>query len=211
MKCPHCTVSIHPSWSVNNILKDNTGTPWRVRIMTCPDCRLDILTLSNTSVATPSRQIYPEGSNRGAVPADVPKLIAADYNEAAIVLPSSAKASAALSRRCAQAVLRQAGYTQRDLSVQIDAVLGETDPAKAIPTGLRSTLDIIRNLGNFAAHTINDQTTLQIIDVEPEEAEYCLDVLDALFDHYYVKPAEANRRKVALNDKLKAAGKPPVK
>jgi hypothetical protein len=116
-----------------------------------------------------------------------------------------------LSRRCAQAVLREAGYTQRDLAVQVDAVLSETDPLKAAPTGLRTTLDLIRNFGNFGAHVINDQTTLQIIDVEDQEAEYCLDVLDALFDHYYVKPAEAKRRKDLLDAKLKSAGKPPSK
>jgi hypothetical protein len=81
----------------------------------------------------------------------------------------------------------------------------------AAPTGLRTTLDLIRNFGNFGAHVINDQTTLQIIDVEDQEAEYCLDVLDALFDHYYVKPAEAKRRKDLLDAKLKSAGKPPSK
>jgi hypothetical protein len=72
-------------------------------------------------------------------------------------------------------------------------------------------VDTIRNLGNFAAHKITDQTTLQIIDVEPTEAEYCLDVLDAVFDHYYVKPAQAKAIKDALNTKLAAAKKPPIK
>jgi hypothetical protein len=72
-------------------------------------------------------------------------------------------------------------------------------------------VDTVRNFGNFAAHTITDQTTLQIIDVEPEEADYCLDVLDSVFDHYYVKPAQAKAIKAALNEKLMAAKKPPVK
>jgi hypothetical protein len=73
------------------------------------------------------------------------------------------------------------------------------------------TLDTIRNFGNFSAHHITDQTTLQVIDVEDYEAEYCLDILDAVFDHYYVKPAEALRKKAALNAKLAAAKKPPTK
>jgi hypothetical protein len=82
---------------------------------------------------------------------------------------------------------------------------------RSIPSGLRTTLDTIRNVGNFAAHVINDQTTLQIIEVEDHEAEYCLDVLDALFDHYYVTPKKAQRKKDALNAKLASAGKPPAK
>ena len=74
-----------------------------------------------------------------------------------------------------------------------------------------NTLDAIRNFGNFSAHPITDQTTLQVIEVEDHEAEYCLDILDACFDHYYVRPAEAARKRQALDDKLKAAGKPPSK
>jgi hypothetical protein len=107
--------------------------------------------------------------------------------------------------------LRQAGYNGRDLAKQIDAALAETDGRKALPTGVHSTLDAIRNFGNFSAHPITDVTTLQVIDVEDHEAEYCLDVLDALFDHYYVRPAEAKRRRALLDAKLSAAGKPPSK
>jgi len=190
------------------------GSPWRTRIMMCPACGQDILGLvrmGNTGQPEWTRLIYPEGSSRGPVSPDVPAHIAADYNEAAKVLPLSPKASAALSRRCAQAVLREAGYPQRDLAVQINAALIEADPRKAIPSGLRTTLDLIRNFGNFAAHIVNDKTTLQIIDVQDHEAEYCLDVLDALFDHYYVKPAEAQRRKRVLDATLRSADKPPSK
>jgi hypothetical protein len=67
---------------------------------------------------------------------------------------------------------------------------------------------VIRNLGNFSAHPVTDQTTLQIIDVEPGEAEWCLEILEDMFDHYYVKPAQARIRKAALDAKLTAAGKP---
>lgn len=186
--------------------------------MKCPECHKDTLQLGlaftgagNLYPPSSWTQIHPIGSSRGPISTDVPPKIAADYNEAAIVLPSSPKASAALSRRCLQAVLRKAGYLQHDLAVQIDAALGETDARKALPTGVHSTLDAIRNFGNFSAHPITDLTTLQIIDVQDHEAEYCLDVLDALFDHYYVRPAEAERKRVALDAKLTAAGKPPSK
>jgi hypothetical protein len=156
-------------------------------------------------------QIYPVGSNRGPAPKEIPEGIAADYSEAALVLPLSAKASAALSRRCLQSVLHEAGYTQKDLSKQIDAALAETDTRKALPSGVHSIVDAIRNFGNFSAHKITDQTSLQVIDVEPHEAEFCLDVLDSVFDHYYVKPVQAKAMKDALNAKLAAANKPPAK
>jgi Domain of unknown function (DUF4145) len=217
MKCPHCITSVHESWTISMVTKYNQPTKWRTRLMTCPECGRDIICYGlapNPNIGAQVdnwNQFYPQGSNRGPVAADVPPEIAADYNEAAIVLPFSPKASAALSRRCLQAILRQAGYTQRDLAVQIEAVLNETDARKALPTGVHTTLDAIRNFGNFSAHPITDRTTLQIIEVEDHEAEYCLDILDALFDHYYVRPAQADRRRAALDAKLTAAGKPVSK
>lgn len=209
MKCPHCTTTIHGSWSTSHFWGN-----WFASSMQCPECNNDII-----RIQCPGRQIlddawiqvYPMGSSRGPVPPEVPGPIAADYTEAALVLPLSPKASAALSRRCLQAVLHQAGYTQRDLAKQIDAVIAETDARKALPTGSHTMLDAIRAFGNFSAHPITDQTTLQIINVQDHEAEYCLDILDSLFDHYYVRVEEAKRRRAALDAMLAAAGKPPSK
>lgn len=219
MKCPHCTTSIHGGWAGNTIASGyGVATTWRVRYMVCPECKGEILQLGQAEhlpnkIVQPSEWslIYPRGSSRGPVPSDVPKPIADDYDEAALALALSPKASAALSRRCLQSVLRQAGYTQKDLAKQIEAALAEPDTRKALPTGVHTILDAVRNFGNFSAHAINDQTTLQVIDVDDHEAEYCLDILDAVFDHYYVRPAEAQRKKAALNAKLQAAGKPHAK
>src|SRR5262249_19007780 len=126
-------------------------------------------------------RVHPPNTFRKPTPAEVTGDIKEDYEEACRVLPISPKASAALSRRCLQAILRGQGYSQRDLAQQIDAVLHETDPTKSIPTGLRQTVDAIRNFGNFSAHPVTDQSTLQVISVEPGEAEWCLDILDEMF------------------------------
>jgi hypothetical protein len=91
----------------------------------------------------------------------------------------------------------------------VDAKLDAHREETAVPTGLRTTVDAIRNFGNFSAHPVTDRTTLQVIDVEPGEAEWCLEILEDMFDHYYVKPAQAAVRKAALDTKLAAAGKPP--
>jgi hypothetical protein len=212
MKCPHCTVSIHESWHINHV---GTGPSnfigWLTRYMKCPACEKYILQAKSPTAGEPWFLIHPKTSSRGPVPADVPPEIAEDYNQAALVLDDSPKASAALSRRCLQAILRRAGYQQKDLAKQIEAVLAEEDARKALPTGPHNTLDAVRNFGNFSAHPINDLTTLQVLDVEDHEAEYCLDILDALFDHYFVRPEEAKRRRAALDAKLANAGKPPSK
>jgi len=137
--------------------------------------------------------------------------MAEDYTEACEVLPISAKSSAALARRCLQTILHEYGYKTGNLASEIDLLLNEQDPKRAIPSSLHDTVDAIRNFGNFSAHPITDATTLQIIPTETGEAEWCLEILEAMFDHYYVRPAIARAKKVALDAKLKTAGKPASK
>ena len=47
--------------------------------------------------------------------------------------------------------------------------------------------------------------------MESGEAEWNLDVLDGLFDFFFVQPEILKRRRLALNAKLAEAGKPPIK
>ena len=49
-----------------------------------------------------------------------------------------------------------------------------------------------------------------ILDVEAGEAEWNLDVVELLFDFYFVQPAISAKRKAALNLKLREAGKPEL-
>ncbi|WP_210245791.1 MULTISPECIES: DUF4145 domain-containing protein [Alphaproteobacteria] len=158
-----------------------------------------------------TRMVEPTTTSRGPISVHVPAFISQDYNEACEVLPISPKASAALSRRCLQNILNSLGYIAKDLAKQIDALLNETDPRKALPLGLHQTVDAVRNFGNFSAHPIDEKTTLQIIDVDPEEAEWCLEILEEMFEHFYERPAVAAAKKAALDAKLAAAGKPPSK
>jgi hypothetical protein len=225
MKCPHCGINFHDNWEDESFFRgrellhtptNNSGSIvfWTYRSADCPGCH-DITVCVGTS-SEPKRvnewrQVYPIGANRGPTPAEVPGNIAADYIEACNVLPISPKASAALSRRCLQSILHVAGYRDRDLAREIDQLLGEPDPKKALPSRLRETVDAIRNFGNFSAHPIDDKTTLQIIDVEPHEAEWCLELIEELFEHFYVGPAVAAAKKAALNAKLAVGGKPPAK
>ena len=46
-----------------------------------------------------------------------------------------------------------------------------------------------------------------ITDVEPGEAVWNLDVLESLFDFFFVQPAAAAKRKANLNKNLNDAGK----
>ena len=195
----------------------NRGQPVTLKAIaqTCPKCHGVVVDLCfynrNGTVVLESIRSYPRGGQFPPPPPQVPEKIASDYSEANEVLPISAKAAAALARRCLQSILASQGYKGRDLVKQVEDVLTETDTAKSLPSALRENIDAIRNFGNFSAHPITDQTTLQIVDVEEGEAEWCLELLIDMFDHYYVAPAKAAERRAALGKKLAAAGKPPMK
>ncbi len=49
------------------------------------------------------------------------------------------------------------------------------------------------------------------MDVEPGEAEWLLEVLEALFDFAFVQPKKLEERKKKLNKKLQDLGKPQMK
>jgi hypothetical protein len=216
MKCPHCQVEVHDgfrdlylggnSGAIGE--EDGFGTRWYNRVMVCPSCKKAILELVKSWGDSGDRWlVYPRNAMRPPAAAEVPALVAEDYNEACAVLSHSAKASAALSRRCLQSLLRLQGFTQKDLAPAIDALLA----TKQLPSWLGDNVDAIRNIGNFAAHPLKDTNTGAILPVEAEEAEWNLDVLEGLFDFYYVQPAKDAARRAAFNAKLQAAGKPPMK
>ena len=219
--CPHCLKGVQFIE-----VEDVGGSEWYLEVpqerltltaAKCPLCERLILAAvhetlgrhpvlgSMISRGTQRFLAWPRSIER-PIPEDVPEPMAADYREAALVLDLSPKASAALSRRCLQSVLRQAGGAQqRNLSDQIDAVM------KNLPSYIAENIDAIRKIGNFAAHPSKDSNSGAIVDVEPGEAEWNLDVLDSLFDFYYVQPTLAKARRDKLNEKLKSMGEPPMK
>jgi hypothetical protein len=175
----------------------------------CPNCGKSTINLSTTLKSTNVKryqQLYPLASARPPVPVEVPAKIAKMYDEAGLILPLSEEASAALSRRCLQAVLVDAGKaTEKDLAPQIDEVLPK------LPSYLQTQVDAIRNIGNFGSHPNKSKVSGEIIEVERGEAEWNLDVLDALFDFYYVQPAKIMVKRQALDKKLSEIGKPAMK
>jgi hypothetical protein len=213
MKCPHCLVEVHLTWEDCELGTDNEYN-WRTSIATCPHCQKYIIFLQQYSPDKLGNLnfikdflVYPKGIYRAPLSPVVPDIYAQEYKEACLVLSYSAKASAALSRRCLQNILMNVQKVKsKDLSKEIDEVL----ELKVLPYHLAEAIDAIRNIGNFAAHPNKSTNTGTIIDVETGEAEWLLDVLESLFDFYFVQPDILLKKKATLNQKLKDAGKPAM-
>lgn len=222
MRCPICKKEFYPQ-------PDALGTYWadddsesitalRFSVQECPSCGQPLVVLEtgdgiateNTIAMTDvtcTTIVYPQQDKRQVAP-EVPEEYASDLLEAIAALDYSPKASAALSRRLLQKTLREElGITKRDLSQEIDEFINTS----SAPTYLTDAVDAVRQIGNFAAHPIKSKSSSEIVEVEPGEAEWLIEVLDSLFDFTFVQPAKLTERRDALNEKLKELGKPELK
>lgn len=148
----------------------------------------------------------PRWPSEWPVSEDVEEPFRTDFLEAAAILERSANASAALARRIIADVLRAHGYDQFRLDSQIKAFV--EDPAA--PTFLKNDLHYLREIGDFGAHTQHSKADGEIIPVSREEAEWSIEVVDRMFQHYFVAPAEAERRRQSMDEKLQKAGRTPI-
>jgi hypothetical protein len=217
--CPHCLRAVHfvsammyhvGTSGTSLIEKISVGSPAEgvnLYYAACPSCERLVVSIEHLVrdevgtrlVLTPGSEFmcWPLLGASRPIPPEVPAAVAKDYRQAALVLNLSPEASAALSRRCLQAVLRDQGFDS-------DRVYDQIKSAKAgsnLPTYVADDLDHIRVIGKFAAHPNKDTNTGEIIDVEPGEADWNLHVLDLLFDHYYVRPAKAKQMRDAVKAK----------
>jgi hypothetical protein len=228
MTCPHCLKGIHsedrrlvfdvadarPRVCQRLIDLPPEAFPKELRLswLHCPACRRlivhgAIIDMNNEGRETPVVVWPPRRATRDPLDAAVPGALAELYQEAAEVNAISPRASAALSRRCLQQLLRDKGYFQRDLDKQIDALLDKNE----LPSEVARDVDAIRQVGNFAAHPMKSTNSGEVLDVETGEAEWLLDVLEQLFAFWFVDAARRQARRDELNRKLAAAGKPPLK
>jgi len=212
MKCPHCLEGFHSAPGEVNLSKDSEYT-WKVTEEICPECNKIIIHLQAGNYQSPQFfyvkkefLVYPKSISRTPLSPIIPEKFAGDYNEACLVLEDSPKASAALSRRCLQLILREKGGAEKsDLFHEIQEMLD----SKQLPSYLEDNIDEIRKIGKFAAHPNKSKSTGEIVEVEPHEAEWNLNVLEGLFDFYFVQADENKKKRDLLKKKLDDAKTPP--
>jgi Domain of unknown function (DUF4145) len=237
MICPHCSIAAHIRWSTATSFPtvvekpgfrdefDYEGT--EIAYAHCPECAGLLVVLrygqyfgddygeppdsgpGRESLRSVEREerIYPLGNVR-PLALEVPETYRVEFLEACRVEGVSPKASAALSRRLLQQLLRdELNLNSTNLAVQVQEFLS----LPGIPSYLSEAVDAIRNVGNFAAHPLKETNTGAIVDVEPGEASWLLDVLEAFFDFVFVQPKRLESKKKDLNEKLRSLGKSPMR
>lgn len=131
----------------------------------------------------------------------VPNPIIQDYNEACLIKDISPKASATLSRRCLQGMIRDFwGVKKGRLYDEIEAIKDQVD------TLTWESIDSVRKIGNIGAHMEKDINL--IIDVDPNEAEILIKLIEILIEDWYIKRHEKEERlkKIVQIGKSKTSG-----
>lgn len=154
-------------------------TTLEVKFYKCPSCDKVTIIADGKGLLSEKQYFIHPTSNAKQFPEYVPEAIRNDYEEACEILYHSPKASATLSRRCLQGMIRDFhGISKSRLIDEINAL------KSLIPAPQWSAIDAVRKLGNIGAHMEKDVNT--IVDVEPEEAEKLIKLIELLIDKWYI-------------------------
>jgi len=158
-----------------------------------------------------TRNLYPSASSRDPAPLGVPDSMRKDYDEAGAILELSPRMASVLARKIVSDLLKK--YAKRDekrLTAQIDSYLAQP----GIPSWITSGLHHVREAADMSAHTQEDQSEDQedagtVIEIDREEAEWTLDFVLRLFDHFILGPAKDAEIQARIEDKSRRAGRRP--
>jgi len=128
-------------------------------------------------------------------PTYVPKAILDDYREACLIRDLSPKASATLSRRCLQGMIRD--FWAAKPGRLVDEIASIQSQVDALTW---DAIEAVRKLGNVGAHMEKDINL--IVDVDPNEASLLIELIETLIREWYINREE---RRVRMGSLVSAA------
>lgn len=196
--CPYCDrdttiTDTYSSGDFNLRLKNAEGfRHFKTFMVVCPNPKCQRFTLKITMHNIEFTRTGPDNvkelletwnlippSTAKVFPDYVPQVIRDDYVEACKIRDLSPKASATLSRRCLQGMIRD--YWKIAEARLIDEI-------KALETKVDAqtwaAIDAVRKIGNVGAHMEKDINV--IVDVEPNEAQKLIELIELLVKDWYV-------------------------
>lgn len=154
------------------------------------------------------RRLLPEGAAKPQ-PAYIPVALREDYEEACLVRDFSPKAAATLARRCLQGMIRDfCGITKKRLIDEITALreaIADGTAPRDVSSDSVEAIDHVRTIGNIGAHMESDVNV--IIPVEAEEAQVLIELIEMLFEEWYVE-RQTRRERLARIAAIASSKKP---
>jgi Domain of unknown function (DUF4145) len=202
-KCAYCQQKATPH-TTNNRISLNDDKRWAIiEALDCPNPECRLVTLRAFLCETETVEVIGRhGIKQGKTlqtwalqpasrarpwPHFVPAFVREDYEEACKIELLSPKASATLSRRCLQNIIRDFfGINKPKLVDEINALDGKIEGT------VKDALHALREIGNIGAHPERDPNL--IVNVEPDEATAMIDLLEILIEETYVAREQRNQR-----------------
>lgn len=205
--CPYCNhdTTIGPencrrTRSDNTIVNENKNFSLEIEWIVCPneDCQQTTLVAALNTLVYQSGQWTDRQDNvefwrllpksiAKVFPDYIPQVIRQDYEEACAIMDASPKASATLSRRCLQGMIRDFwGISKNRLIDEINDLKEKVDPLTW------KSIDAIRKVGNIGAHMEKDIDL--IIDVDPTEANLLIQLIELLMKEWYIHRYEREQQ-----------------
>lgn len=126
----------------------------------------------------------------------IPLPLREDYYEACLIRDKSPKAAATLARRCLQGMIRDfCGIAKGRLIDEIKELAKRVDDGngpKGVEPETLAAIDAVRDIGNIGAHMERDINL--IVDVDPGEAQALIDLIEMLFQEWYVSRHKREQR-----------------
>lgn len=176
------TINYRANYSDNELYDE-----LKLQMFKCPTCKeITVKTLGiGSKYPDVSTNIYPKSLAK-QFPDYIPQQIRKDYEEACAILNLSPKASATLSWRTLQGMIRDFwGISKNFLWQEIDAIENKISPLE------KSALDSLRGIGNIGAHPEHD--TNLIVDIEPGESEKIVKLIEYFIQRWYIDPYETEQ------------------
>jgi len=205
----------HEPWGriqIGDNAQGNIGGGWVATACQNQECKEVSLTfvLTEASYAANGWQmgteiarwtLLPEPSGKPQ-PDFIPIALRTDYLEACRIRDLSPKASATLARRCLQGMIRDfCGIAEKTLFKEIAELKKRIDAGQA-PQGVTiesvDAIDAVRTVGNIGAHMESDVNL--IVDIEPGEAQLLIELVETLFDDWYVAREKRRQRFEAIKN-----------
>nr|DAJ71522.1 MAG TPA: protein of unknown function (DUF4145) [Caudoviricetes sp.] len=193
-KCPFCSMIIpltpdtqsvrHPSFVSSDDVHHYGGeskSHLELSFIHCPNCGEYTISAKGKGSAVDDVDITIRPQSMAyKFPDYIPQAIRSDYEEACSIVNLSPKASATLSRRCLQGMIRDFFQISKgSLFEEINAIKDK------IPTEQWAVLDGLRRIGNIGAHMEKDINL--IVDIEPDEAQKLIKLIELLLRQWYIE------------------------
>lgn len=206
VECPHCearcafTRKGTIEWPLSNAIKQDMHV---IVACYCQSCGGPILQWTvaprvgghaDMSAAC-SRVVFPLASTRQKTSAVVRQLdcdLAQDYDEAVSCEPLSLQAASCLLRRCASHILIDNCGAPKNQTLGQQIKHARNDGK--LPEHISEQVDGVLNHGNQSAHPWFDDSG-EILKVEQRDLDWCFEIVQLMFDHYYIEPQKRAERK----------------